>query len=82
MGPTAHLGWTETLQRETKSLQSHLGETEIPIDEIEETRVSGSGYVKWTRWRQIEDLGGAEFDFWFGTYVDMRKWLRAFGAYH
>ena len=19
---------------------------------------------------------GAEFDFWFGTYVDMRKWLR------
>ena len=30
----------------TKSLQSHLGETEIPIGETEVTRVSGSGYVK------------------------------------
>ena len=24
----------------------------------------------------MESFGGAEFDFWFGTYVDMRKWLR------
>ena len=54
-------------------LQSHLGETEIPIGETEKTRVCGSGYVKWTRWRRIERFGGAEFDFWFGTYVDMRK---------
>ena len=46
VGPIAHLGWTETLRRETKSLQSHLGETEIPIGETEVTRVSGSGYVK------------------------------------
>ena len=30
-----------------------------------------------TRWRRIESFGGAEFDFWFGTYVDVRKWLRA-----
>mgnify|MGYP005816564609 CR=1 FL=1 len=22
------------------------------------------------------ELGRAKFDFWFGTYVDMRKWLR------
>ena len=33
VGPIAHLGWTETLRRETESLQSHLGETEIPIGE-------------------------------------------------
>ena len=65
------------LWRETKSLQSHLGETEIPIGETELIRVSGYGYVKWTRWRRIDQIGGAEFDFWFGTYVDMRKWLRA-----
>ena len=39
VGPIAHLGWTETLQRETESLQSHLGETEIPIGETEVTRV-------------------------------------------
>ena len=46
VGPIAHLGLTETLQRETERLQSHLGETEIPIGETEKTRVSGSGYVK------------------------------------
>ena len=31
VGPIAHLGRTETLRRETERLQSHLGETEIPI---------------------------------------------------
>ena len=77
MGPIAHLGETEVLRRETERLQSHLGETEIPISETEKTRVSGSGYVKRTRWRRIENFGGAEFNFWFGTYVDVRKWLRA-----
>ena len=46
VGPIAHLGYTETLRRETKSLQSHLGDTEIPIGETELIRVSGSGYVK------------------------------------
>ena len=61
-----------TLQREIESLQSHLGETEIPIGETEVTRVCGSGYVKRTRLRRIYDFGRAEFDFWFGTYVDMR----------
>ena len=25
----------------------------------------------------MENFGGAEFDLWFGTYVDIRKWLRA-----
>ena len=46
VGPIAHLGWTETLRRETESLQSHLGETEIPIGETKLIRVCGSGYVK------------------------------------
>ena len=73
MGPIAHLDWTEMLQRETDRLQSHLGETEIPIGETEKTRVCGSGYVKRSRWRRIECFGRVEFDFWFGTYVDMRK---------
>ena len=63
MGPIAHLGLTETLQRETERLQSHLGETEIPIGETEKTRVSGSGYVNWTRWLRMERIGGAELDF-------------------
>ena len=30
-----YFGWTEMLQREKKSLQSHLGETEIPIGRTE-----------------------------------------------
>ena len=44
VGPIAHLGLTETLRREIERLQSHLGETEIPIGETEKTRVCGSGY--------------------------------------
>ena len=54
-------------------MQSHLGETEIPTGETEATRVSGSGYAKRTRWRQIDLIDTAEFDFWFGTYVDVIK---------
>ena len=78
MGPIAHFGENDTLQRETKSLQSPLGETEIPIAETELIiRVSGYGYVKWTRWRRMNQIDGAEFDFRFRTYLDLRKWLRA-----
>ena len=44
VGPIAHLGGTETLQRGTERLQSHLGETKIPIGETDLPRVSGSGY--------------------------------------
>ena len=44
VGPIAHLGLTKTLQRETERLQSHLGETEIPIGETKKIRVSGNGY--------------------------------------
>ena len=45
MGPIAHLGKTKTLQREIERLQSHLGETEIPIGETDLPRVCGSGAV-------------------------------------
>ena len=34
----------ETLRRETESLQSHLGETEIPIGKTDLLMVCGSGY--------------------------------------
>ena len=44
VGPIAHLGGTEMLRRETERLQSHLGETEIPIGETDLPRVCGSGY--------------------------------------
>ena len=76
VGPITHLGLTEILRRETKSLQSHLGVTEIPIGETELIRVSGYGYIKGTQWRWIDQIGGAEFDFRFRSYWDMRKWLR------
>ena len=42
--PIAHLGGTKTLRRETERLQSHLGETEIPIGKTDLPRVCGSGY--------------------------------------
>ena len=73
MGPIAHLGGAETLRREIDRLQSHLGETEIPIGETDLPRVCGSGYDIWTRWRQIERIGGTDFDFGFRSYVDVRK---------
>ena len=73
MGPIAHLGKTETLRRETEKLQSHLGETEIPIGETELLGFVAVAMTCETRWRRIERIGGAEFDFWFGSYVDMRK---------
>ena len=73
MGPIAHLGLTKTLRRETERLQSHLGETEIPIGETELPRFVAVAMTFETRWRQIERIAGAEFDFWFRSYVDVRK---------
>ena len=77
VGPIAHLSLAETLQSERERLQSHLSETEIPIGETEKTMVCGCGYDIWTRWRRIDGFSGAEFDFWFGSYVDVRNRLRA-----
>ena len=44
VGPVAYLGLPEMLRRATERLQSHLGETEIPIGETDLPRVCGSGY--------------------------------------
>ena len=44
VGLIAHLGSTKMLRKETERLQSHLGETEIPIGETDLPRVCGSGY--------------------------------------
>ena len=44
MGPITHLGGTKMLRREIERLQSHLGETEIPISETDLPRVCGSVY--------------------------------------
>ena len=46
MGAIAYFGDTKTLRRKTESLQSHLGETEIPIGETELIRVSGYGLYR------------------------------------
>ena len=73
MGPIAHLGWTETLRREIESLQSHLGENEIPIGETDLPRVCGSGYDIRTRWRRIERISVTDFGSRFRSFVDVRK---------
>ena len=61
------------LRREIESLQSHLGETEIPIGETDLPRVCGSGYDILTRWRRIERIGVTDFGFRFRSYEDVRK---------
>ena len=73
MGPIAHLGETKMLQRETERLQSHLGETEIPIGETDLLGFVAVAMTSETRWRRINRIGGAKFDFRFRSYVDMRK---------
>ena len=73
VGPTAHLGLTETLRRETERLQSHLGETEIPIGRTDLLRVCGSGYDFWNRWRRIGRIGVTDFGFGFRSFVDVGK---------
>ena len=73
MVPIAHLGKTETLRRETERLQSHLGETEIPIGETDFLGFAAVAMTFETQWRQIERIGGAEFDFWFRSYVDVGR---------
>ena len=79
MGPKCYKKETESLHcnlggtDRSSRLQSHLDETEIPISETDLIRVCGSGYDILTRWRQIEGIGEAELDFWFGSYVDVRK---------
>ena len=73
VGPITHLGWTEMLRRETERLQSHLGETEIPIGMTDLPRVCGSGYDIRTRWRRIERIGVTDFGFGFRSFVDVGK---------
>ena len=77
MGPISYFGETEINAIGNREFASPSRWDRDPIGETELIRVSGSGYVNWTWWRRIESFGGAEFNFWFGTYVDMRKWLRA-----
>ena len=60
-------------------MQDHLGETDIRIGETELSRVCGSGYVKRTQWRRIDQIGGAKFDFEFWTYLE-EKVAKGFGA--
>ena len=73
MGPIAHLGKTKTLRRETERLQSHLGEIEIPISETELLGFVAVAMTFETQWCRIERIGGAEFDFWFRSYVDVGR---------
>ena len=77
VGPIAYLGGTENITIGNREFASPSRWDRAPIGEIELIRVSGSGYVNWTRWPRMERIGGAELDFWIRTYVEVRKWLRA-----
>ena len=63
----------KSYKRETESLQSHLGETEILIG-----RTELLGFGQWqmtseTRWRRIDRIGMTEFGLGFRSFVDMGK---------
>ena len=70
VGPIAYLGGNENIATGNREFASPSRGDRDPIGETELTRVSGSGYVKRTRWRWIGNFGRDEFDFWFGKYVD------------
>ena len=61
---------------EGKRLQPHLNENEIPIGETELLGFVAVAMTSETRWRRIGRIGGAEFDFWFRSYVDVGRYLR------
>ena len=63
----------KSYERETESLQPHLGETEIPIGKTDLLRICGSGYDFWNRWRRIERIGVTNFGFGFRSFVDVGK---------
>ena len=56
-----------------REITSHLGETEIPIGETDLLGFVAVAMTSETRWRRIERISGAEFDFRFRSYVDVRK---------
>ena len=63
----------KSYERETESLQPHLGGTEILIG-----RTELLGFWQWlmtseTRWRRIGRIGRTEFGLEFRSYVDMGK---------
>ena len=63
----------KSYERETESLQSHLGETEIPIGKTDLLRVCGSGYDFWNRWRRVGRIGVTDFGFGFRSFVEVGK---------
>ena len=67
------LGETNFGNGHTERLQSHLGETEIPIGETDLLGFVAVAMTSETRWRRIDRISGAEFDFWFRSYVDVGR---------
>ena len=67
------IGETEIIATGNREFASPSRLDRDPIGVTELIRVSGSGYVKRTRWRRIERIGRVELDFWFRTYVDVGK---------
>ena len=63
----------KSYERETESLQPHLGETEIPIGKTDFLSVCGSVYDFWNWWRRIERISVTDFGFRFRSFVDVGK---------
>ena len=73
--PSEH-AYTSSIQFLERTTYSSV-ETKIPIGETDLLGFVAVAMTFETRWRRIERIGGAEIDFWFETYLEVRKWLRA-----
>ena len=72
-GTDRSIQFDRNVMRETDRLQSHLGETEIPIGKTNLPRVCGSGCDVQTWWRRIGRIGVTNFGFGFRSFVDVGK---------
>ena len=73
VGPIGHLGKTEMYegkQRDYNPISVRPRSLSVRPICLEFVAVAMTFE---TRWRRIGRIGGAEFDFWFRSYVDVRK---------
>ena len=76
--PIAYLGETEIIATRTREFASPSRWDRDPIGETELTRVSGSGYVMWTRWCRIDESVGLSLTLGLGH---MWKWESIWGLW-
>ena len=81
-GWSSKLGGTEIIATRNTEFASPSRWDRDPIGETGLIRVSGSGYVNWTRWLRIERIGEAKLNILVEVICGCGKVVEGFGAYH